>query len=123
MVSRRLCLSAFALGVYSQAAGHGLKPFQLTRQSSWAQESPFHHRFSSHLRVRKGINLGHNPVGSGDREHQLLAGLVDLAGRDLDDRTGLLPGLTSDKWLLISMTAGAIAIAYNHSDCELPLYP
>lgn len=50
-------------------------------------------------------------MGSGDGEHQLLAGFVDFACSDLDDRTGLLPGLTSDKWLRIPMTAGAVAIA------------
>ena len=60
-------------------------------------------------------------MGSGDGVHQLLAGLVVFACSDLDDRTGLLPGLTSDKWLRISMTAGAVVIAYHHPDCELSL--
>ncbi len=38
MVLRRLCLSSLALCLFSQASGHGLKPFQQTRQSCRAIE-------------------------------------------------------------------------------------
>ncbi len=83
--------------------------------------APLYQRWFSHLRVRQGLSLGYDPVGSEDGEHQLLAGIVDFAGTELDDHTGLLLGLRSDRWLRIPVTAGAVAIAYNHPGCELSL--
>ena len=125
MVLQRLSLSVLSLGLlltgcrpWSEAVSAD-SPIVLGAGASFP--SPLYQRWFSHLRVRKGISLGYDPVGSGDGEHQLLAGLVDFAGSDLDERTGLLPALTSDEWLRIPMTAGAVAIAYNHPDCELSL--
>ena len=75
--------------------------------------APLYQRWWSRLLVREELALEYRPVGSGDGVRQLRAGLVDFAGMDrLIDQSD---------WLQIPMTAGAIAVAYNHPDCDLQL--
>ena len=75
--------------------------------------APLYQRWFTHLMVRQGLNLDYIAVGSLEGERQLAAGLVDFAGTDR--RPEQLPGLS------IPMTAGAIAVAYNHPGCRLAL--
>ena len=75
--------------------------------------APLYQRWFTHLMVRQGLNLDYRAVGSLEGERQLAAGLVDFAGSDR--RPDQLP------WLAIPMTAGAIAVAYNHPGCRLTL--
>ncbi len=75
--------------------------------------APLYQRWFTHLMVRQGLNLDYIAVGSLEGERQLAAGLVDFAGTDR--RPEQLAGLA------IPMTAGAIAVAYNHPGCRLAL--
>lgn len=83
--------------------------------------APLYQRWFSALLVRQGLNLSYAPVDSGHGVEQLLSGLVDFAGTDRDVSTGLEPRLADAQWLRIPLTAGAIAVAYNHPGCQLQL--
>ena len=76
--------------------------------------APLYQRWFSHLLVRRDLPIDYASVGSLDGERQLEAGLVDFAGTDR-----LPPGPIP--WAAIPMTAGAIAVAYNHPGCRLRL--
>ena len=75
--------------------------------------APLYQRWFTHLMVREGLILDYLAVGSEQGERQLEAGLVDFAGTDVRP--------DHDAWMAIPMTAGAIAVAYNHPGCRLTL--
>ena len=77
--------------------------------------APLYQRWFTHLLVREGLAISYEPRGSGAGLAQLGAGLVDFAGSDRPAPSG--------PWVQIPMTAGAIALAYNHPGCHLQLKP
>lgn len=83
--------------------------------------APLYQRWFSRLAVREGLLLGYAAVGSLEGEDQLLAGEVDFAGSDRDPLRDRVPPLDGNRWLAIPVTAGAIAVAYNHPGCRLRL--
>jgi phosphate transport system substrate-binding protein len=59
-------------------------------------------------------------VGSGAGVRQFIAGTVDFAASDVPMKAEEIAKVTRGV-IQLPMTAGAIAVAYNHKGCELKL--
>ncbi|MEB3199493.1 MAG: phosphate ABC transporter substrate-binding protein PstS [Synechococcaceae cyanobacterium] len=68
----------------------------------------------------KGLRVNYQSVGSGAGVRQFLAGTVDFAGSDVP-LAAAEQGRAPRGVVQIPMTAGAIAVAYNHPGCKLRL--
>lgn len=68
----------------------------------------------------KGIRVNYQSVGSGAGVRQFLAGTVAFAASDVPMK-GDEVARVSRGVLQLPMTAGAIAVAYNHQGCDLKL--
>ena len=75
--------------------------------------APLYQGWLTQLYVGEGLAISCEAGGSGDGLAKLGAGLVDFAGCDRPD--------PSCPWVQIPITAGSIALAYNHSGCPLRL--
>ena len=68
----------------------------------------------------EGVNVNYQSVGSGAGVRQFVAKTVDFGASDVpmkdEDKAKVADGVVQ-----IPMTAGAIAVAYNHPGCELEL--
>ncbi|KEF42439.1 MAG: phosphate ABC transporter substrate-binding protein [Cyanobium sp. CACIAM 14] len=68
----------------------------------------------------KGVQVNYQSVGSGAGVRQFLAGTVDFGASDVpmkeNETSQVRQGVVQ-----IPMTAGAIAVAYNHPGCDLQL--
>ena len=68
----------------------------------------------------QGIEVNYQSVGSGAGVRQLTAGTVDFGASDKPMKPEAIDKVSRGV-VQIPMTAGAIAVAYNNSDCELKL--
>jgi phosphate transport system substrate-binding protein len=68
----------------------------------------------------QGIQVNYQSVGSGAGVRQFTAGTVDFGASDKPMKPEAIAKV-SRSVVQIPMTAGAIAVAYNNSDCELKL--
>lgn len=81
--------------------------------------APLYQRWFSEL-ASQGIRVNYQSVGSGAGVRQFVSGTVDFAASDVpmkaEDIAQVKRGVRQ-----IPMTAGAIAVAYNHKGCNLSL--
>ena len=81
--------------------------------------APLYQRWFSEL-ASQGIRVNYQSVGSGAGVRQFVSGTVDFAASDVpmkaEDIAQVKRGVRQ-----IPMTAGAIAVAYNHKGCKLSL--
>lgn len=81
--------------------------------------APLYQRWFQEL-AGQGIRVNYQSVGSGAGVRQFVSGTVDFAASDVpmkpEDIAQVKRGV-----LQIPMTAGAIAVAYNHKGCKLSL--
>jgi phosphate transport system substrate-binding protein len=68
----------------------------------------------------KGITVNYQSVGSGAGVRQFIAGTVDFGASDAPMKPDEVAKVSRGV-LQIPMTAGAIAVAYNHQGCDLKL--
>ena len=68
----------------------------------------------------QGIQVNYQSVGSGAGVRQFTAGTVDFGASDKPMKPEAIEKVSRGV-VQIPMTAGAIAVAYNNSDCELKL--
>ena len=68
----------------------------------------------------QGIRVNYQSVGSGAGVRQFTAGTVDFGASDKPMKPEAIDKVSRGV-VQIPMTAGAIAVAYNNSDCELKL--
>jgi len=68
----------------------------------------------------KGVRVNYQSVGSGAGVRQFISRTVDFAASDVPMKAEELAKLPQGV-VQIPMTAGAIAVAYNHKGCELKL--
>ena len=90
------------------------------RGSSSSFAAPAYWRWFNGLAVRENINADLSVMGSGDSIRQFLKNQVDFAGTDSAPTNHEIKSAKRGL-LAFPVTAGAIAIAYNHPGCKLKL--
>ena len=82
--------------------------------------APLYLRWFQDLATTEGVKVNYQSVGSGAGIRQFTAGTVDFAASDkpldAEEAASVPRGVVQ-----IPMTAGAIAVAYNHPGCSLKL--
>ena len=81
--------------------------------------APLYQRWFQEL-AGQGIKVNYQSVGSGAGVRQFVSGTVDFAASDVPMKAEDI-GQVKRGVLQIPMTAGAIAVAYNHQGCKLSL--
>ena len=90
------------------------------RGSSSSFASPAYWRWFNSLAVRENINVDLSVMGSGRSIHQFVTNQVDFAGTDSAPTDAEIKSAKRGL-LAFPVTAGAIAVAYNHPGCKLQL--
>ncbi|MCX5948972.1 MAG: phosphate ABC transporter substrate-binding protein PstS [Cyanobacteria bacterium] len=70
--------------------------------------------------ANQGTKVNYQSVGSGAGVRQFIAGTVDFAASDVPMKSEEISKVSRGV-LQLPMTAGAIAVAYNHKGCQLKL--
>jgi phosphate transport system substrate-binding protein len=114
----RLGASVAATGVSLSLVG--CSPASSTLNGAGASfPAPIYQRWFQDL-ANKGVRVNYQSVGSGAGVRQFISRTVDFAASDVpmkaEDMAKVSQGV-----LQIPMTAGAIAVAYQHKGCELKL--
>lgn len=81
--------------------------------------APLYQRWFQEL-ASQGTRVNYQSVGSGAGVRQFIAGTVDFAASDVPMKAGEI-ALVKRGVRQIPITAGAIAVAYNHPGCRLRL--
>lgn len=81
--------------------------------------APLYQRWFQEL-AGKGVRVNYQSVGSGAGVRQFVSGTVDFAASDVPMKAGDIAQVKRGV-RQIPMTAGAIAVAYNHKGCSLSL--
>jgi phosphate transport system substrate-binding protein len=81
--------------------------------------APIYQRWFQDL-AAKGVRVNYQSVGSGAGVRQFIARTVDFAASDVPMKAEEIAKV-SQGVVQIPMTAGAIAVAYQHKDCDLKL--
>jgi phosphate transport system substrate-binding protein len=68
----------------------------------------------------QGVRVNYQSVGSGAGVRQFMAGTVDFGATDVPMKAEEVSKVTKGV-VQVPMTAGAIAVAYNHKGCDLKL--
>ncbi len=124
---RRACASTLALGATTAllagcGGGEQMDGGDVTGNLNAAGASfpaAIYQRWFQDL-ASKGVKVNYQSVGSGAGVRQFVAGTVDFAASDAPMKEEEMAKVDRGT-LHIPMTAGAIAVAYNHQGCDLKL--
>ena len=115
--AKRLLASASAIGLVLSLAGCGGTTTLNGAGASFP--SPLYQRWFQEL-ASKGVRVNYQSVGSGAGVRQFISRTVDFGASDVPMKSEEIAKVSRGV-VQIPMTAGAIAVAYQHSGCDLKL--
>ena len=117
---RSRCLIVAGVSAITLAASlQGCTPSRTLNGAGASFPAPIYQRWFQDL-AAKGVRVNYQSVGSGAGVRQFIARTVDFAASDVPMKAEEIAKV-SQGVVQIPMTAGAIAVAYQHKDCDLKL--
>jgi phosphate transport system substrate-binding protein len=115
--AKRIVASTTAIGLTFSIVGCG--PSSTLNGAGASFPAPIYQRWFQEL-ANKGVRVNYQSVGSGAGVRQFMSRTVDFAASDVPMKTEEMAKVPQGV-VQIPMTAGAIAVAYQHKGCELTL--